>query len=690
MKKFFSILFILFLAAFGITWTITARNVKQETMTWIAKINQHDDVKLSYNKLSSTGFPFAIGVTIEGAQIKLNPSLKNPGVYQDTISFIGPVKLSSNILADDYQLSFADYTWKHNSPNSTDEWKQQGKTDIELQFDQSYISSLLQAKHFEHVINLDNCKHIKSFKVSGSASVWSNLKTNDELFKLDASHIYVSRKNLRKGQDTYNIDFAINNAFFTDTFQKTWMDDWEKSLLTKYQVEDLAHIEKPISFRSKLTAHTIGVERIVAEVKKEIAGSNIPEQFQKEIESTPLGLTISSIDFESEFYTAHYSGHFFYPNLYQNPEHTKFVFQQKTIIGEKLQRLLEIGACSYFGISNEDAKQLLPQLSSFGTIYHSVESDAKSNKQMIQEYHFATDDYQVNVKVDLSQHDKLALSVQLINFDQLFDEALNYATRAYDILDKNESKIHIGIPKVALSKDFATQAKAFLRKISDHPNSHSSNLEISITGSDFNNAFDKVGTLTAQQAQTEWQKISSMVQITPRTSTITASGEDAFVVGAKFQLKAASAHDSKEDRLNRLADAVNVYLAAASKNNAKAINNIATIYLQAPITIKNKDEAKKLFQKAASLGDKTAAMNLDIIEHQKGIPALIIHTDKDDVIVACKTYTKESIKNLLRTSKKLGWTNIKLLPLGQPYAIPKNLRAYTKKIAPSFGLKVVS
>lgn len=692
MKKFFTILLILFFAAFGITWTITASNIKNETKTWIAKVNQRNDVKLSYKKLSSTGFPFTVGVAIEGAEIKLNPNLRDTSQFYDTVSFSSPVRLSTNLFASNYHLSFADYIWKNTVSNSHKKFKKHGKIEVELALDHLDTSALLHGKKLKQAFSTSNLEHFKSFSIHSSKAVWSDLVANKELMKMDASHFSVSVNRYKTMQDTYKLDFALNNITFTKTLQDTWAENKANTALDSILKlpPELTRIEKPMSFRGKFKAHTISLKQIISLAKNEIASTNSLETFEKEIGSKPFELTILSLDIENEFLTTHYHGHFFYPNLNKAPNHAKIIFQQKTIIGNKLQQILEKATAAYLGVSLQDAKQLLPELSSFGTIDHSFELDAKNSKQMIQEYHFATNDYQTHIKLDLSQNKKLMLHVQIMNFDQLFDEALNYATRAYDILDKNEDKIHLKTPKIVLSKDFSAEAKSFLRRISDHPDSHSSNLEITLKGNELKKMPTQVGTLTAQQAQTEWNKISALVQIKPREAIFNAEAETEFTLGARFHLQSNKPHISEETRVGHLADAINYYLVAANRNNTKAMNNFATIYLQGPNSVKNVDKAKKLFQKAAALGDKAAAANLEIIKEQKDIPALIVYSDKNDLLVVCEKYTKDSIKNLLRTSKKLGLTNLSLIPVGQPFAIPENLRGYTKKIAPSFGLDVVN
>lgn len=684
MKKLLVVTPLALVGIFGVSWYLAASHVKSGTEAFISQLNNNKNVAISYDKISTTGFPFRVGSSIKNLKIKLATGeiIKSiPEDFMKTVAknvtqseldtvfslenrgeFSGDVDITSNLLASEIKIKFGDGKIISKDNRGERIHFAKGDTFYTINFNRPAIETLLYKPFLLFDPQHLKLNNLESVKFEGKNGVFSD-QENNLLVSAKNSLMFVEYKPTGSGQANYHLIAKIENETVGSEYIKSFaaLDSYRIILkaLDQKDLEISAVNNQNINFDFSATLPS-------AEFFSAIVGKDFSKLKSSEDSLKQVKLDLREFQMSSDAFSVDFSGEmrmnlvdsknnfvsFHGHAQYFNPAFKKYVDEGSKDIANKIKSSNVIK--HYF--TEEKIKSVYPDLPSLGKLGFNIEikSDEKNNIA-INEFNLSSDLYSIDlsgsfgVNAGAVQNKLIDLKIKLKNHEALINDSIRYARKVVAMINADPELQN----KIEISNDLESNVVALVNGMVEAPSSNDKEISINVkTVADGSITFGK---LSNAAVVGELMKISQGIKGIPsNTQPNSAMGVDGTAMRMAFEA-----------------------------------NDRAIQYARGDGVEKDLKQAKRLFDSAAALGLKYAKINSHNLSTQKSYPAFIKVSDTS-MSVTCEKYDHQSIDNFIATLREVGLNNISLIAPGQPHAIPEDLRAYTYEKAKAAGITIVN
>lgn len=526
-------------------WFIAANNMKSQTLQQIDEANAALgllDAEFSYKKISRTGFPFNVGVAIEGAKLKTNINATQANMPQYLLQFKHPITLTSNLLGNTFHFGIHDYQVKAHSEQNTLQLKIKNKLDVTLAFEGSFLPALLKKEGFKTLAPADLVQQLKLISFHSGQSQIKDSVTNKKYASLDSYYFELSRKKLNADQDTYRLDIAWNNLLTSNEVQTLMLSKQREEFVKTFLNGDtsLLFSKKPESFHLKAEYDSANWATVL-----KLAQTASRVDWILALTQHPIRFKLLTLSGSNDFGQSDMKGNLLVDLSAPNNLNAQAYAESHLTLNSRLQELFKQIATGYLSQSHNilttdsEIQGLIPDLESFGTLsqelkldahfLNTAQSDANKSGAITASYRFHSKPYQFDLRTEAGlESGQVAIHVN--NYAQLVDDLYHYTLTLYQFADRHQAKLAMNTPNVTVPDQFAANVKSFLRAISDTPSSTQSDLNVTLKISSkpsntsqntaqtnsSNVQIDQIGTLDKSAFDKAWRELMAQIVITPR------------------------------------------------------------------------------------------------------------------------------------------------------------------------------
>jgi len=633
-------------AVFSVSWYVAASHFKTNTEAFVSRLNSNN-ITLSYDKISVSGFPFRVGASIKnlkiktatGELIKSMPESIITSLTKDLTAndlntllslenrseFSGSVDITSDILARNIRVKFGDGKIISKDIHGEITHLSKGDTFYTLNFNRPPIVTLLSKPFSSFDREYFSLNELESVKIEGKNNVFYN-QENQSLASTKKLLMFVEYKSSGFDSAKYRLIVDVKNQNVGSEYIKSFSAlDSYKIILSCMEKKDINIMtQKNKSIKIDASAALPSVEFFSALFKKEYskiaAARDSYKEFKFDLRQFNIISDAYNVDVLGEVRVDMANSKAIYASFrgdaqYFNPGFKEYADEQSRIMFNQFKIINPTE--SYY--TEEKIKSVFPDLPSFGKIIFNLELKVdEKDGFFIRDFNLASDLYSaklignIGVGIDTREIKPANFNLNLKNYQAVINDSIGYARKVASMINANPS------PRspIVIPKDFEANLIAFVKSMSDSP--LSSDKEISIAVKTAENGSVSFGKLSNAAFAGEFVKLSEGFK------------------GLSLLVQTPSAREFE----------------IASMVEARSLNDRGIEYARGEGVVKDLAQAKSYFDKAAVLGFKYAEINSRNLSAQIAYPALI-KVSYGGLSVTCEKYDHQAIDNFIATLREL-------------------------------------